>query len=72
MQTRILVMCTEDMKITDEGDRKYLEGLADSFDAVGRQGAEVDDPEGSRFVVASDTLVKRIAEKLREIARREG
>ena len=39
--------------------------IADGFDNATRQGATADDPEGSRFVVFSDTSLRRIARDLR-------
>jgi len=40
--------------------------MADALDAAPRQGADRDEPEGSRFVVLSDTLAKQFSSRLRE------
>ena len=39
--------------------------IADGLDKTPRQGAAVDDPEGSRFVLLSDTFLRRITRDLR-------
>jgi hypothetical protein len=40
--------------------------LIDSLEQAPRQGAAVDDPEGARFVVISETAVKLIIQELRK------
>jgi hypothetical protein len=67
----IQVMCAEDLIIRDENDKAYLVDLASAIDAVPRQGLDKDDPEGSRVIVVSDTLARKISDKLREISRRK-
>jgi hypothetical protein len=42
-----------------------ISDIADVLDGAPRQGATVDDPEGSRHVVFSDTAMQRIARELR-------
>lgn len=39
--------------------------LADCLDSMPRRGTAVDVPEGSRYVVMSDTLLKLIPEAIR-------
>ncbi len=43
----------------------YANELADQMDSWDRQGSETDEPEGSRYVVVSDTLLRQIAHRLR-------
>lgn len=52
------------------GDRGKDEALTiaeivDTLEGAPRQGAAVDAPEGSRYVVFSDTAMQRIARELR-------
>jgi len=42
--------------------------LADRLAALPREGADVDEPEGARFIRMSDTLARRIERFLRELA----
>lgn len=42
-----------------------LDEIADALDAMPREGAEADDPEGVRRVCISDTLLKAIASRIR-------
>ena len=39
--------------------------IADALDGAPRQGTAVDAPEGSRYVVFSDTAMQKIARELR-------
>lgn len=39
--------------------------IADALEEAPRQGGAMDDPEGSRVVVFSDTALRRIARELR-------
>ena len=39
--------------------------IADALDGAIRQGSAVDQPEGSRYAVLSDTVLKRMARDLR-------
>ena len=39
--------------------------IIDALEGAPRQGADVDDPEGARYVVFSDTAIKRITRELR-------
>jgi hypothetical protein len=39
--------------------------LADKLDAVKRLGEATDEPEGSRYIIMSDTLARQISETLR-------
>lgn len=41
-------------------------GPADLLDAAPRMGAEVDEPEGSRYIQLSDTLALSLADRIRE------
>ena len=47
----------------------YLVSLADALDEARRFGADLDKPEGSRWVQLSDSLAREVAERLRTIAR---
>lgn len=47
--------------------RKAVLKYADELDEMARQGSETDEPEGSRTVVVSDTLLIEIAKNLREM-----
>lgn len=51
-------------------DPAFLQKLADDFDRMERYGGQVDHPEGTRYVVLSDTLLRQMATAFREIARR--
>jgi hypothetical protein len=42
--------------------------MATAFDKADRKGEAVDDPEGMRFIVISDTLASQISARLRESA----
>jgi hypothetical protein len=42
-----------------------LRDIADGLDKAERQGANKDDPEGSRFIILSDTLAKIMSEAIR-------
>ena len=48
-------------------DREF-EKLATELDLVPRLGKDKDEPEGSRYVMVSDTLLLRIANAFRLIA----
>ena len=39
--------------------------IADALDGAPRQGADKDQPEGSRYVIVSDTLLTTLARDLR-------
>jgi len=39
--------------------------IADALERAPRQGAAVDEPEGSRFVVISDTALTKLTRELR-------
>ncbi len=67
----VQVTCEEDLVIHEENDRAYLIDLAKAIDQVPRQGLDKDDPEGSKVIVVSDTLARKISDKLRDIARRD-
>ena len=43
---------------------KYLLELARTLNNATRQGTEKDEPEGTRFIVISDTLARNIAREL--------
>jgi len=45
------------------------EEIADALDLAGRCGSETDEPEGSRYIIVSDTLARRWARLLREETR---
>ena len=45
-----------------------LRKAADELDAAERRGAEQDVPEGLRYVIVSDTLLKQIAADYRDCA----
>jgi hypothetical protein len=47
--------------------REKLSEIISALDAVERQGKERDEPEGSRFVVFSDTALRYLADYLRKI-----
>ncbi len=49
-------------------DSQWLLGAADELDQADRMGATEDKPEGSRYVHCSDTMLRNLAAKLREIA----
>jgi hypothetical protein len=42
-----------------------IRDIADALDSAPRQGAAVDDPEGSRHVVFSDTALQKLTRELR-------
>lgn len=44
-----------------------LSEIADALDSAERQGKIPDNPEGSGYIMISDTLAKQIANNLREI-----
>jgi len=48
-----------------------LAQVADHLDAVHREGAAVDEPEGARFLTMSDTLARQLSAALRDAARLE-
>lgn len=49
-------------------DKGYLIDLADALDDTVREGADVDEPEGARWITFSDTLARQISARLRAIA----
>ena len=61
---------TEHIEADVRGDRQFLEMLARNLDGMKREGAAMDQPEGTRYVKFSDTLVRQMAEAFRGIARR--
>ena len=46
---------------------EYLRTLAVALDAAARQGTIEDVPEGSRYLVLSDTFAREMAKKFRDI-----
>jgi hypothetical protein len=44
-----------------------LPEVIDSLECSPRQGAAVDDPEGARYVVISETALKQIIRTLRQV-----
>jgi hypothetical protein len=42
-----------------------IRDIADALEGAPRQGNAVDDPEGSRYVVFSDTAMQKITRELR-------
>lgn len=46
---------------------KYLEILAKALDGAKRHGKEIDVPEGSRYIILSDTLARQMSKDLRDI-----
>jgi hypothetical protein len=53
-----------------ETDALYLMMLAEELDRAERHGAIRDEPEGTRYVLISDTLARRLANDLRRVAKR--
>jgi hypothetical protein len=45
----------------------YLTTLANELDSAQRQGSDKDAPEGTRYIIISDTLAKQISSRLVEI-----
>jgi hypothetical protein len=45
--------------------------IIDALERVPRQGAAVDDPEGARYVVISETALKAIVRELRLVGRQD-
>lgn len=54
----------------NEKDQEYLRGLAEVLENAYRVGADVDSPEGVRWIEISDELATIIVEQLRAIAAR--
>lgn len=48
-------------------DDQPLSVLAKLLDETDRMGRDVDEPEGARYVMLSDTFVQLFAKRLREI-----
>ncbi len=48
-------------------DREFLLSLAIMFETAERQGDEKDEPEGSRYILFSDTAARIAAWKLRQM-----
>jgi hypothetical protein len=46
----------------------YLFGVADAFDNVKRIGSDTDDPEGSRYIIVSDSMATKLSHDLRNCA----
>ena len=46
--------------------QERLERVADALDQAVRQGAAEDNPEGTRYIVISDTLAKKMASDIRK------
>ena len=46
----------------------YLFGVADAFDNIKRIGSDTDDPEGSRYIIVSDSMAKKLSHDLRNCA----
>jgi hypothetical protein len=49
-----------------DGATAVLLALANDFDSMDRIGAEKDEPEGSRYVQISDTLMRMMSAALRQ------
>ena len=45
--------------------------VIDALDRAPRQGATVDDPEGARYVVISETALNKIVQELRLVERQD-
>ena len=45
--------------------------IIDALERVPRQGATVDDPEGARYVIISETALNRIVRELRLVDRQD-
>lgn len=50
-------------------EKQTLSDLADCLEGADRQGGAKDEPEGSVYVTFSDTIMRHIAARLREIDR---
>ena len=50
-------------------DKEYLLSLGDELDNARRSGSEMDDPEGNRYIILSDTLAVKIAQELRKLVK---
>ena len=48
-----------------------IEKLIGLLENAPRMGAEIDSPEGERYIQISDTLAKELAEELRQYAQLE-
>lgn len=48
--------------------KKELLDLADKLDKAERQGFKTDEPEGSRYILVSDTMAKELSEAIRAMA----
>ena len=46
----------------------YLFGVADAFDNIKRIGSDTDDPEGSRYIIVSDSMANKLSHDLRNCA----
>ncbi len=54
--------------MTREEWEKHLNELADCLDRAPRKGAGEDSPEGSKYILLSDTSAKMISAELRSLA----
>jgi len=51
---------------------KTIRDVIEILEIAPRIGNETDDPEGSRFIIISDTLSKNMVKKLREVTAEGG
>jgi hypothetical protein len=55
-------------KTIEKRRHSAIESIALALDQATRYGADVDTPEGTRWIIMSDTLAKRLSTALREMA----